>query len=97
MVNEKTEQLLTEILSLLKPSRTSVIFGSSTTTGSFLSGASKISIRNSGGANATITSNGTSYTLEPDEIISLEGGITRINNLITFDATGTTIKYIIYY
>jgi hypothetical protein len=96
MRQEIIEQSLDKIFNLFRPIGVSPTFGSSTTTGTINAGTSKISFRNSGGANATITSNGTSYTLEPDEIIVLEPGIHRFNKIITFDATGTTLKYIYY-
>lgn len=97
MMNETTDLLLKEILALIKPRQTFPYFYSSTTTGTVAAGTIKISFTNSGGANVTITSNGTSYTLEPDEILDLDPGMNRVNNIITFDATGSTLKYVIYY
>lgn len=71
------------------------VFGNSSSTGT-IAPCSKVSFINSGAANATITSNGTSYTLVPNEIITLDPGTTRRNAVITFTATGTTLKYIYY-
>jgi len=90
------EQNLVQILNVLTTREFSPMFYSSTTTGTIAAGASKISIVNSGGVNATITSAGTSYSLEPNEVIVLDPGFNRRNDIITFDATGTTIKYILY-
>ena len=95
-MDTRTDELLFKILEQLTPKEVFAVFGSSTTTGSVSAGCLKVSFINSGGANATVTSGGTSYTLEPDEIIILDPGIGRRNGLITFTATGTTLKYIIY-
>lgn len=92
----QTEKLLAQILDVLTPKEVSAVFGSSTSTGSIAAGALKISFINAGGADATITSGGTSYTLEPDEIISLDPGVGRRNDVVSFTATSTTLKYIIY-
>lgn len=91
----KIEQLLSAILGLFTIKTVAPVFGSSTTTGTILECA-KISFVNTGGANATITCEGTSYTLEPSEVIILEPGMNRRNEIITFVATGTTLKYILY-
>lgn len=90
------EKSIDNIYGLLKPRNTFPVFVSSTTTGTIPEGTLKISFRNSGAANGTVTSNGTSYTLEPNEIITLDPGLNRKNDVITFTATGTTFK-IIYY
>lgn len=95
-MDTRTDELLVKILEQLVPKEVYPVFGSSTTTGSISPGCLKVSFINAGAANTTITSGGTSYTLEPDEIIILDPGIGRRNGLITFTATGSTLKYIIY-
>lgn len=91
----KIEQLLAAMLSVFTVKNISPMFGSSTTTGT-IAPCAKVSFINSGGANATITSNGTSYTLSPGEAITLDPGLYRRNSVITFTATGTTLKYVYY-
>ncbi len=88
--------ILTSIYNFFKPKVIFPIFVSSTTTGTIASGTSKVAIRNSGAASGTVTANSLAYTLESQEIITLDPGFTRKNDKITFDATGTTFK-IIYY
>lgn len=97
MINEQTEVLLKELVEILKPRNTSVGFYTSTTTGSIPANSLKVYIKNTGATAATITSNSTTYSLAASETIDLNPGPSRYNNLITFDATGTTIKYIVYY
>lgn len=88
--------VLNNIYNLFKPKVIFPIFVSSTTTGTIPHGTSKVAIRNSGAASGTVTANSLAYTLETQEIITLDPGLTRKNDKITFDATGTTFK-IIYY
>jgi hypothetical protein len=95
-MDKGTNYLLTKIVDIISQKEVAPIFGSSSSTGTFAAGASKISIINSGGANATITSAGTSYTLTPNETITLDPGFAKRNNVVTYNATGTTIKFIIY-
>ena len=95
-MDTRIEQLLSQILAVLTPKEVSATFGSSTTTGTIAAGSLKISFINSGGVDATITSGGTTYTLEPSEIIDLDPGFGRRNNAVTFSATSTTLKYIVY-
>ena len=90
------EQILQSILNLLSPKEVSAKFTSSTTTGTIAAGATKISFINVGAANGTVTSNGTDYTLTPNEVITLDPGFARRNDKVTFDATGTTFKIIEY-
>lgn len=88
--------ILTNIYNFFKPKAIFPVFVSSTTTGTIPTGTLKVAIRNSGAASGTVTANGTSYTLESQEIITLDPGFARRNDVITFTATGTTFK-IIYY
>lgn len=88
--------ILVSIYNFFKPKVIFPVFVSSTTTGTIPRGTSKVAIRNSGAASGTVTANSLSYTLESQEIITLDPGFTRKNDLITFTATGTTFK-IIYY
>ena len=89
------EVLLKSVLEVLNPKTVAPVFGSSSGTGT-INPCAKVSFLNSGGTSATITSNGTSYTLEPSESITLDPGLNRRNDTITFTATGTTLKYIYY-
>lgn len=92
----RIEELLEKIVRAVVPLDMYAQFSSSTTTGTIAAGATKISIINSGGANATITSDGTNYTLEPNETLTLDPGFGRRNGIVTFNATGTTIKIVLY-
>lgn len=94
---EAIKIVLERIANYLKPSKARITFVSATGTGTIASNSLKAAFRNSGGANGTVTSNGTSYTLEPDEIIVLDPGYMKYNDTITYDGTGTTLKIIIYY
>lgn len=90
------ENILGRILAIISPKDVEAKFTSSSTTGTIAQGATKISIINSGGANGTVTSNATNYTLTPNEVITLDPGFNRRNGIVTFDATGTTFKIIEY-
>lgn len=95
MIMSTIEKLLTAILQVFTTKTVSPVFGSSTTTGT-VPPNSKASFINVGGAAATITSNGTNYSLTPNEVITLDPGVARRNGAVTFDATGTTLKYVYY-
>lgn len=90
------EKLIYNILQLLSPKTVTPMFGSATTTTGTIPPNSKLSIINSGAADGTVTSNGTTYTLEPNEVIILDPGAFRRNEKVTFDVSSTTIKYIYY-
>lgn len=90
------ESMVKVIQTLLTPKDVEAKFTSSTSTGTVYAGATKISFINSGAANGTVTSNGTSYTLTPNEVITLDPGFARRNGEVTYNATGTTFKIIEY-
>lgn len=92
----KIEQLLNSILGLISPKEVTPMFGSASATTGTIVPNSKLSIINNGGANCTISSNGTDYTLEPNEVITLDPGAFRRNEKVTFDVSSSSIKYIYY-
>jgi hypothetical protein len=92
----KIEQLLNTILGFLSTKTVTPMFGSAAATTGTILPCTKLSIINNGGANCTITSNGTSYTLEPNETITLDPGSFRRNEKVTFDVSASSIKYIYY-
>ena len=93
---ENISSKVSELTGFFKERKAELKFFSSTTTGTIVSNTKKVSIINAGGANATITAGGTNYSLTPNEVITLDPGPRFYNDTITFDATGTTIKYIVY-
>lgn len=95
---EQVTLAIKEVFALLRPIQVNPALATVTnTTATIAAGAIKISMINSGGANATITSGDAStYTLEPNETLTLDPGLNRLNGSITINATGTVVKYIKY-
>ena len=93
---DKISTFLKTIIGILTTKEVSPIFVSSTTTGTIAAGTSSIAIYNSGASTGTVTSAGSTYTMATGEIIILEPGFARRNDVITYSATGTTFKIITY-
>lgn len=88
--------VLKNIFNLFFPKTVDPLFISSTTTGTIAEGTTSIYVVNRGGATGTVTSNGSTYTLAANEAIELYPRLNRLNGKITFDGTGTTLKFIVY-